>query len=72
MTNPETAVREAATALHQAITAAEAAGLKVSWPYNAAGLPAIAISDTGHSLAAASPPPKPTRRKAPKSAPDAD
>lgn len=71
MTNPETAVREAATALHQAITAAEAAGLKVVWPYNARGLPAIAISDTGQSLAASAPP-KPTRRKAPKSAPDAD
>lgn len=43
----ENAVREAAAALHATIVAAEAEGYRVAWPLTAAGLPAIAISETG-------------------------
>lgn len=45
-TNAEKAVRDAAAALFDAITKAEAAGLRVDLPSNAAGLQSIAISET--------------------------
>lgn len=43
----EHAVREAATQLQAAITAAEKDGYRIGWPSSAAGLAAIAISETG-------------------------
>lgn len=46
MTDHETAVREAATALHEAIVAARRSGFVVAWPNYAEGLPGIAISET--------------------------
>ncbi len=55
MSDVETAVREAATQLHAAIVAAEADGYRITWPATAAGLPAIAISETGRVVPAAVP-----------------
>jgi hypothetical protein len=52
----ESAVREAATNLFAAITAAENDGYRIAWPSSAAGLPGIAISETG---AVKRPDPKP-------------
>jgi hypothetical protein len=45
--NNEQAVRDAAVVLSAAITEAVAAGYRVAWPNNAAGLDTIAISETG-------------------------
>jgi hypothetical protein len=47
MANNEQAVRDAAAALKTAITEAVAAGYRVEWPSNVAGLDTIAISETG-------------------------
>lgn len=41
------AVREAAKRLGAAIADAEGAGYRVTWPASAAGLAAIAVSETG-------------------------
>lgn len=46
MSKHESAVREAAICLHDSIKEAEKAGLVVTWPHRASGLPAIAISET--------------------------
>lgn len=46
MENNERAVRDAAAALSKAITEAVAAGYRIAWPSNAAGLDTIAISET--------------------------
>lgn len=46
----EHAVREAATQLQAAITAAEKDGYRIGWPSSAAGLAAIAISETGRVM----------------------
>jgi hypothetical protein len=53
MSSSETAVREAAIKLHEAIVAAQAEGYRIDWPVNALGLPAIAISETGKMKPAA-------------------
>lgn len=45
MSNPEKAVRDAAASLHDAIVAAKAAGLHVTWPSRPDDLPAIAVSE---------------------------
>lgn len=57
MANHEQAVRDAAAALGTALTEATAAGYRIHWPSNAAGLDAIAISETGRVGAAARPAP---------------
>lgn len=62
------AVRDAALALHAAITEAVSAGCAVQWPRRAEDLPAIAVSDTAR-VPEAVPAPKPRRKK---SAPDAE
>lgn len=62
------AVRDAAIALHAAITDAVAAGSAVQWPRRLEELPAIAVSDTAR-VPEAEPAPK-SRRK--RSAPDAE
>lgn len=49
----EQAVRDAAEKLHDAIVAAEKEGYRVDWPSTRAGLPSIAISETGKLGAAA-------------------
>ena len=46
-------VRQAARALAAAIVDAEAAGYRVSWPANPAGLVGIGISETSRVVAAA-------------------
>lgn len=43
----ERAVRDAAQALHEAITNARNAGFRVHWPPSADALPAIGVSETG-------------------------
>jgi hypothetical protein len=43
----EQKVRETATALHDAIAEARAAGLHVVWPRTVYDLPTIAVSETG-------------------------
>lgn len=48
MASSETAVRDAATKLHAAILTAQEEGYRVDWPSAAAGLLAIAISETGN------------------------
>lgn len=70
MSNPETAVRDAAQALHLAITDAREAGLYVAWPSSPEGLPGIAVSETKRVAdrdPAAAPP---VRRKSMRLAPD--
>lgn len=52
----ETRVREAATALHDAILDARAAGLRVTWPAAPAALPNIAISATAAAAPTVEPP----------------
>jgi hypothetical protein len=47
MADNERSVREAASALKQAITEAVTAGYRIDWPSNVAGLDTIAISETG-------------------------
>jgi hypothetical protein len=47
MANNEQAVRDAAAAFKKAITEAKAAGYRIHWPGNAAGLDTIAVSETG-------------------------
>lgn len=47
MATNEQAVRDAALALRDAIADAVAAGYRIDWPSNAAGLDKIAISETG-------------------------
>jgi hypothetical protein len=42
----ETAVRDAAQALHDAIAGAERAGYRVHWPVHFRDLPGIAVSET--------------------------
>jgi hypothetical protein len=59
--NNETVVREAAKALRKAIDEATAAGYRIAWPSNVAGLDTIAISET----AAAVKPPAPAEKSAP-------
>lgn len=44
MSNPETAVREAALALWAAIDAARKSGLVITWPSRPEGLTSLAIS----------------------------
>jgi hypothetical protein len=46
MKKHEKAVRDAAAALHEAITDARAAGLVVGWPLRVDGLTTMAISET--------------------------
>lgn len=46
------AVRDAAARLAQAIAEATAAGYRVDWPASPAGLPGIAVSETGAVRAA--------------------
>jgi hypothetical protein len=53
MADLENAVRDAAAKLHEAVKAATDAGYRVEWPTNAAGLPAIAVSETAKVGAAA-------------------
>lgn len=56
-------VRAAAARLCEAIGAAEKAGYRVQWPASAAGLMAIAISETGRVVPPPpQPPPVPTTR----------
>ncbi|MBT9370274.1 hypothetical protein [Rhizobium sp. CSW-27] len=45
-TSHEQAVRDAATALHEAIAEACAAGLHITWPRSVHGLPTLAISQS--------------------------
>ena len=52
----EQAVRDAAMKLHEAISSAEKEGYRVDWPTRA-GLPSIAVSETGKIGAAARPAP---------------
>lgn len=47
MSTKEKAVRDAAVALHKAISDAKSAGLAVLWPSSPEGLAGIAISETG-------------------------
>lgn len=47
MVNKEQAVRDAAATLKTAIAEAAAAGYRIDWPGNVAGLDTIAISETG-------------------------
>jgi capsular polysaccharide biosynthesis protein len=58
MASSEQAVRDAAAELHAAILDAEADGYRIAWPTSAAGLPEIAISETGRVAPAAESPPK--------------
>jgi hypothetical protein len=53
--NNEQAVRDAARSLKTAIDEATAAGYRISWPSNVAGLDTIAISETGAVKPAAAP-----------------
>ncbi len=46
MVSEDTAVREAAVKLHEAIAAATKAGYRVAWPTIVGDLPAIAVSAT--------------------------
>lgn len=65
MANNEQAVRDAAVALKRAIVEAVAAGYRIDWPNNAAGLDTIAISETG-VVKQPEPEPKPASRPAAK------
>ncbi len=62
MTTKDHAVRAAAQKLQTAIAEAEAAGYRVTWPGNALGLGAIAVSETA---AVAPPPPAAVASKTP-------
>lgn len=64
MSAKETAVRDAARKLHDAIKDATSAGLVVSWPSGVAGLQSIAISETAKAPAAAPARPAPAKPKA--------
>ena len=55
----EQRVREAATALHDAITQARADGLHVTWPRTIDDLPSIAVSETAKAKSAPAAEPKP-------------
>lgn len=49
MSKEEANIRKAATALLAAVEAGREAGLEVQWPQSAAGLGAIAISETARA-----------------------
>jgi len=71
MSSAETEVRTAAAALHRAIIEAKASGLTVDWPRSADGLLGIAVSATGKAAPVTAHAPA-SRRKAKRSAPDAE
>lgn len=69
MSNPERALREAASAFKAAHDAAVQAGYKVSWPSSASGLDSLSISETAAvSQPAEMPPAAPAKARASKPA----